>query len=130
MNDRKRRFLERNGASPTFIGADTVVVGTVRGSGQFVVSGEVQGNGDVNGALNLSVTGRWQGDITATHAIIAGTVTGSLTVSEKLEIGHTAIIRGRVSARSIAIARGAIIDGEIEVTSGKSVVEFEEKREA
>ncbi len=130
MNEQKRRFLERNGASPTFIGAETVVIGTVRGKGQFVVCGQIEGDGELAGALNLSVSGRWQGNVSATHAIIAGTIIGSLTVAEKLEIGRTAVIRGRVSARSIAIARGAIVDGDIEVTSGKPVVEFEEKREA
>jgi cytoskeletal protein CcmA (bactofilin family) len=130
MNEQKRRFVERNGASPTFIGADTVIVGNVRGAGQFVVSGEVQGDGVLDGALNLSVTGRWHGNVSATHAIVAGTILGSLTVSEKLEIGRTAVIRGSVSARSIAIARGAIVDGEIEVTSGKAVLEFDEKRAA
>jgi cytoskeletal protein CcmA (bactofilin family) len=47
-----------------------------------------------------------------------------------LEIGYTAVIRGKVSARTIAIAKGAIVDGEIEVTSGAPVLQFEEKRES
>jgi cytoskeletal protein CcmA (bactofilin family) len=46
-----------------------------------------------------------------------------------LEIGSTAVIRADVSARSIAIARGAVIDGEVIVTSGSAVVRFDEKRE-
>ena len=37
-------------------------------------------------------------------------------------------IRGRVSARSIAMARGATIDGDVIVTSGEPIVQFEEKR--
>jgi cytoskeletal protein CcmA (bactofilin family) len=40
------------------------------------------------------------------------------------------VIRGSVSARTIAIAKGAIIDGGIEVTSGTAIVQFEEKRES
>ena len=32
------------------------------------------------------------------------------------------------SARQVAIARGAIVDGDIEVTSGDAIVQFEEKR--
>ena len=55
--------------------------------------------------------------------------TGGLSVRDKLEIGHTAVIRGKVSARTIAIAKGAIVDGEIEVTSGAPVLQFEEKRD-
>jgi len=38
------------------------------------------------------------------------------------------VIRGRVSARSIALARGATIDGDVIITSGEPIVEFEEKR--
>ena len=92
------------------------------------MAGEVHGDGALKGALNLAVTGTWNGDIVARRAIVAGKINGSLTVEDKLEIGLTAVIRGRVSARTVAIARGAIVDGEIEVTSGVPVVQFEEKR--
>jgi cytoskeletal protein CcmA (bactofilin family) len=111
------------------IGADTVVDGNIRGKGQFVVFGEVHGDGELEGALHLSVAAGWYGHIQAHQAIVAGKIIGGLIVKDKLEIGYTAVIRGRVSARTIAIAKGAIVDGEIEVTSGTPVVQFEEKRE-
>ncbi len=130
MTQQKRRFLDSNSASPTFIGENSVFVGDIRGSGQFVVSGEVHGDGELDGALNLSVTGRWHGQVRAQQAIIAGTILGGLIVQDKLEIGYTAVIRGRVSARTVAIAKGAIVDGEIEVTSDTPVIQFEEKRDA
>jgi cytoskeletal protein CcmA (bactofilin family) len=129
MSEPKRRFLESVAASPTFIGGESVFVGNFRGAGQFVVSGEVQGDGDIEGGLNMSASARWHGHIRARQAIIAGEIIGSLTVADKLEIGYTAIIRGKVSARTIAIAKGAIVDGEIEVTSDAKVVRFKEKRE-
>jgi cytoskeletal protein CcmA (bactofilin family) len=130
MNQPKRRFLELGEATPTFIGATSVFIGNIRGAGQFVVSGEVHGDGDLDGALNLSATGTWHGNIQAQQAIVAGKIMGGLSVKDKLEIGYTAVIRGRVSARTVAIAKGAIVDGEIEVTSDTPVVQFEEKREA
>ena len=129
MSQEKRRFLDSSSATPTFIGANSVFVGDIRGTGQFVVSGEVHGDGDLQGGLNLSVTGSWHGYIQAQQAIVAGKITGGLRVRDKLEIGYTAVIRGKVSARTIAIAKGAIVDGEIEVTSGEPLLEFEEKRE-
>jgi len=129
MNLAKRRFLEGPATAPTFIGGQSVFVGNIRGAGQFVVSGEVHGDGDLDGGLNMSASARWHGHIRARRAIIAGEVIGSLTVAEKLEIGDTAVIRGRVCARTMAIAKGAIVDGEIEVTSDAPVVRFEEKRE-
>jgi len=125
----KRRFLDTSSATPTFIGAESVFVGNIRGAGQFVVSGEVHGDGELDGGLNLSASGTWNGFIQAEQAIIAGKITGGLSVRDRLEIGYTAVIRGKVSARTVAIAKGAIVDGEIEVTSDAPVVEFEEKRD-
>jgi cytoskeletal protein CcmA (bactofilin family) len=124
----KRRFLDLKPATPTFIGAESVIMGDIRGRGQFVVSGEVHGDGDLRGGLTLAVTGIWNGHVHADEAIVAGRITGSLTVLGKLEIGFAAIIRGKVIARSVAIAKGAIVDGEIEITSGAPVHEFEEQR--
>ena len=128
MSEPKRRFFDLNSVTPTFIGAESVFVGNIRGAGQFVVSGEVNGDGEFDGGLYLSVTGVWNGYIQAQQAIIAGKITGGLAVRDKLEIGYTAVIRGKVSARTVAIAKGAIVDGDIEVTSGEPVLEFEEKR--
>ena len=129
MSEPKRRFFESSTASPTFIGAESVFIGNIRGAGHFVVSGEVRGDGELQGGLNLSSTGSWYGFVQAEQAIVAGKITGGLTVKDKLEIGYTAVIRGKVSARTIAIAKGAIVDGEIEVTSGSPVLQFEEKRD-
>ena len=129
MTQEKRRFLDSSASSPTFIGVNSVFIGDIRGPGQFVVSGEVHGDGDLDGALNLSASGSWHGHIRAQQAIVAGTILGGLTVKDKLEIGYTAVIRGKVSARTVAIAKGAIVDGEIEVTSDTPVMRFEEKRD-
>jgi cytoskeletal protein CcmA (bactofilin family) len=130
MKEPKRRFFDFDLGlpTPTVIGVESVVVGDIRGTGQFVVSGEVHGDAEIAGSLNLAVTGVWNGNIQAERAVIAGKITGGLTVLGKLEIGYTAVIRGRVSARTIAIAKGAIIDGDIEVTSDAPMLEFEEKR--
>ena len=104
MTEQKRRFLDTGSSTPTFIGASTVFVGDIRGKGQFVVSGEVHGDGELDGALNLSASGSWHGQVHAQQAIVAGTIIGGLIVKDKLEIGYTAVIRGKVSARTVAIA--------------------------
>jgi cytoskeletal protein CcmA (bactofilin family) len=128
MSEQKRRFFESDSVTPTFIGAESVFVGNIRGTGHFVVSGEVHGDGDLKGGLHLSASGSWYGFVQAQQAIVAGKITGGLSVKDNLEIGRGAVIRGKVSARTIAIAKGAIVDGEIEVTSGTPLLQFEEKR--
>ena len=64
------------------------------------------------------------------QAAFAGRLTGKLVVEEKLEVGATAVIRADIVARTIAIAKGAVIDGTVTLTSGEGAVEFEEKRSA
>jgi cytoskeletal protein CcmA (bactofilin family) len=130
MSEPKRRFFDLHSAAPTVIGAGSVILGDVRGDGEYVVSGEVHGDGTLGGGLNLAVTGVWNGYIQALEAVVAGRITGGLAVEGKLEIGYTAVIRGSVSARTIAIAKGAIVDGDIVVTSGEPMQEFEEKRKS
>jgi cytoskeletal protein CcmA (bactofilin family) len=128
MSEPKRRFFDLHSAAPTVIGAGSVIIGDLRGDGEYVISGEVHGDGELGGGLNLAATGVWNGHIRALEAVVAGKITGGLAVKGKLEIGYTAVIRGSVSARTIAIAKGAIVDGDIVVTSGEPLLEFEEKR--
>lgn len=123
-----RRFLDRSPTAATVIGGGSQILGNLRGDGSFVIAGEIRGDGELGGHLNLTVSGAWHGQVHARTAVVCGKIVGGLRVDEKLEIGRTAEIRGSVSARSVSIAKGAIVDGEIGVTAGGAIVEFEERR--
>jgi cytoskeletal protein CcmA (bactofilin family) len=124
----RRRLTDKTSSTPTFIGVGTHLAGTVRCTGDLVVGGSAQADCVVAGSLTLSEGGEWEGKLQATNAVIAGHVIGELVVTEKLEIRKTARINGSVTARSIAVAKGAVIDGAVSVTSGAPVVTYEEKR--
>ena len=126
----KRRLADRLGMSPTVISESTTVVGDVETRGPLMVSGHVRGNGKVGGTLSVSKSADWVGDITARQAVLAGKVTGRIHIEDKLEISASAVITGEIVAKVLAIANGARIDGEVTVTSGKAIVQFEEKRTA
>ena len=125
----RRRHADRVSVSPTFIGVGSKLTGNLECEGDLVIGGHVNGEGAVRGALTLSEGGHWEGKITATNAVIADDVIGTLVISEKLEIRKTARISGIIQARTIAVAQGAVIDGEMAVTSGAPVVSYEEKRQ-
>ena len=125
----RRRLADRVSSSPTFVGSGSRFTGDLEVDSDLMVGGKVRGDGDVRGALTLSEGSSWEGEIRAGNAVIAGEVQGSVTVAEKLELRSTARIRGSLKARSIAVAKGAIIEGDMAVTSGKPVVHFEEKRD-
>ena len=126
----RRRLFDQVSGTPTLIGAGSVFEGQLRVSGPMALGGAVVGDGAVNGALSISTEGHWHGNVTARSAVVAGRITGDVTVEAKLEIGKTAVIRGRVQARIIAIADGAVVDGEMTVTGDQPVMRFEEKRAA
>lgn len=128
----KHRLMDQIQASeaPTFVTAGSRVTGDVETAGPMVLCGSVRGDGRVGGLLRMAVSAAWEGEVHARAAIIAGRLTGRLVVDEKLEVGATAVIRADIVARSIAIAKGAVIDGTVTITSGEPVTEFREKRAA
>jgi len=125
----KRRLLDQLGNSPTFVAEGCQLTGDIQTSGPLVVCGGVRGDGHVAGTLSMAAKAHWEGEIHAQSAVIAGRVAGKLVVEEKLELGATAVIQADIIARSIAIAKGAVVDGSVTVTSGQPIVRFEEKRE-
>jgi len=126
----RRRMLDQVGDSPTFVAPGSRIAGDLETLGPLVVCGTVTGDGRIGGALSMAASSEWHGEVHARAAVIAGQLTGRLVVDEKLEVGATAVIHADVVARTIAIARGAVIEGEVTVTSGQPVLRFEEKRSA
>jgi len=129
MNDaQKRRLIDSLGDSPTFVAAGVRLTGDLETPGPLVVCGSIRGDGRVGGTLHMSATAQWDGEVHVGAAIVAGRISGRLVVENKLEIGSTAVIRADIIARSIAVAKGAIIEGAVTVTTGEPVIVFEEKR--
>jgi cytoskeletal protein CcmA (bactofilin family) len=124
----KRRLIDQLGDSPTFVSEGSRLTGDLETPGPLIVCGSVRGDGRVGGALHMAVTAQWEGEIHARAAVVAGKITGKLVVEDKLEVASTAVLHADIVARSIAVARGAVIDGAVTVTSGQPIVEFEEKR--
>jgi len=125
----KRRVSDTN-RHATYIAASTTITGTITGQGAYVFCGTVEGNCDINGPLTLAEGGRWKGTMKAADIVVAGTVEGDVVAQQRVEIAGTARITGSLAGNSIAVAEGAIIEGEIKVTSGEPLTKFQEKRQA
>jgi cytoskeletal protein CcmA (bactofilin family) len=124
----KRRRIDQLGVSPTFVAEGSRFTGDVETSGPLVVCGAIRGDGRVGGALSMAATSQWEGEIHAEAAVVAGRISGKLVIEHKLEVGASAVIHADIVAGSIAVAKGAVIDGEVTITSGQPIVRFEEKR--
>ena len=124
----RRRIQDSTNGPTTYIAASTTIVGTVTGKGAYVFCGSVEGDCDIDGPLTLAAGGRWKGVLKATDIVVAGVVEGDVIAKQRVEILGTARVSGSLSGNSIAVAEGAVIEGEIKVTSGEAPVTFHEKR--
>jgi cytoskeletal protein CcmA (bactofilin family) len=129
MNDKaNRRILDRPTGTLSLLATGSRVTGDIETPGALMIGCHVLGDGNVGGELSVSAEAHWEGDVHAQSAVIAGRITGSIVVRKKIEIAASAVIRGSVIACSIAMARGATIEGQVTVTGNQPIVEFEEKR--
>jgi cytoskeletal protein CcmA (bactofilin family) len=129
MNESKRRRLrDRQSGTATLINQGCKISGVISGTGSFIISGEVDGDCDVQGTITVSGDGRWQGTIRAESVIVSGRVEGDITADGKIEITATAKIIGTVTAEAIAVAEGAIVDGVMQTTGQSEPIAFVEKR--
>ena len=127
---KKRRIQDAASGPTTYVAASTTIVGTITGQGAFVFCGTVEGDCEINGPLTLAKGGHWKGILRANDIVVAGMVEGDVVAKQRVEILGTARITGSLSGNSIAVAEGAIIEGEIKVTSGEPPTTFQEKRQA
>ena len=129
MSDsRLRRLRDRSSGPATLINDGCKITGLVSGRGDFQVSGEVDGDGDVEGTITLAKNGYWSGTIKADHVIVAGHVEGDIAAAGSVEIMDTARITGTVSGEAIAVAEGAVVEGQMKTTGQTDPTEFTEKR--
>ncbi len=124
----KRRLSDAPEPSPTVVAEGVTFNGDLIAPGAVLISGNVRGDGQIGGLLQLARQASWTGEVHAAAAVIAGRLEGCLKVTGALELGSKALIRGRVIAKSLAVARGAVIEGDILITSGEPIQQFEEQR--
>ena len=121
-----RRTLDAVEGFVTSVGEGTKISGNLGGTGHSIILGEVEGDCNLEGTLVVGETGRWVGNVNAKSIVIAGTVEGEIVADEKLEILSTAKIKGTICAKTLAIAEGAVHQGEV---SMGDVTRFKDKRD-
>lgn len=128
MKALRRRIRDSASGPRTYIGEGSKIVGELTGQGAYVFCGVVEGDCDIDGLVTLTEGAKWIGSMRGTDLIIAGEVEGDIVATQRVEIAGTARVRGSLSGNSIAVAEGAVIEGELKVTSGEGPTRFQEKR--
>ena len=129
MNEsRRRRFRDRAAGAPTLINEGCKISGVITGKGDYQVSGEIDGDCEVDGTVSLTRTGYWNGTINANHVIISGQVEGDIVATGNVEVSNSARIMGTVTGEAIAVAEGAVVEGQMKTTGRAEPIGFVEKR--
>jgi cytoskeletal protein CcmA (bactofilin family) len=101
----------------TLVGVGTSVDGNVQFKGGLRVDGQVNGSviavDGTPSTLVLSEKARIEGEIQVTHAVINGTVVGSVRASEYVELQAKANVAGDVYYKSIETHQGAVVQGRL-----------------
>lgn len=126
----RRRTLDRIENFTTMLGPDSVYTGVFQGKDNHIIYGEVQGECDIEGILVLGEGSRWKGNIRAASVVIAGRVEGDIQATQKLELARTGQVHGKITSPVVAIARGAVHEGSIQMAKQTQITRFVERREA
>lgn len=101
----------------SLIGAGTQVEGDVNFAGGLRIDGEVKGNvraiGDQPGTLVISEHARIEGDVSVSHLVVNGAITGAVRCGEFVELQPRARVTGDVEYNTMEMHLGAVVQGRL-----------------
>jgi len=101
----------------SLIGAGTRIVGDVHFTGGLRVDGEIDGSIIATpgkpSTLVLSEQARVNGEISVTHLVVNGEITGPVSVGEYLELQSKSKVTGDVHYKTLEIQLGAVVEGKL-----------------
>jgi cytoskeletal protein CcmA (bactofilin family) len=97
--------------SVTLIATGTTILGDVNSENDVRIDGKVVGNILSKGRVVLGEYAVLDGTITATNAEIAGTINGSLLISEVTLIKSTGKVLGDLTTLKLVVEPGAVFSG-------------------
>ena len=125
------RRLTDTEAPATVIGPGTRIEGDLTCGEPVELAGILEGHSHVTGTCRVLRGARIVGDVKATSIVIEGELSATTLLAQKVEIGAHARVRANVRARVVAIAEGALFDGEVHMEDHAGPpVAFKEKRQS
>jgi cytoskeletal protein CcmA (bactofilin family) len=96
-------------------GRSVSVKGEVSGSEDLMIDGQVDGRIDLpDHTLTVGPNATIMADITVRAATIFGTVVGSITAREKIDVRKAGSVDGQLTCERLVVQDGAILNGKID----------------
>lgn len=87
--------------------------GDVKGTHNYYLAGEFEGNLELSALLIIGKTGKFTGTAKVNEAVIEGHFEGNLTASEKVDINDTGHFVGEVLTPSVKVSDKAFFEGKV-----------------
>ena len=111
----KPKLGDSNEPKTAQFGRSICVKGEITGSEDLTVDGQVDGRIDLpNHALTVGPNATVCADITAKSVMIFGTILGSVTAHDRIEVRKSGSVEGNVACARLVIQDGAILCGNVE----------------
>lgn len=100
----------------TTIQRHLVITGELSSDEDLTIEGSIQGLVIVRGAtLTIEAPARVEADVRAARVLVRGEVHGTISASERIELGPSSTVVGNLSADQVAIAAGAYFSGCVDM---------------
>ncbi len=110
-----KKTAEFSAQVETILGQNTSFKGSLTSSGALRIDGQFEGEVLTTADLIVGEAARVTAQVGAKNAVVAGTVTGDMDISEKLELLPTAKLVGDLKVGSLIIGEGAVFKGKCEM---------------
>ena len=118
-----------SGAVDTIIGGKAKFKGEMISSGSISVSGQYEGKITASGEVIIGRGSKMLGDVHAENVVISGKVDGNIQASQSLEITKSGKVNGNLEGGRIIIEEGAVYRGKVKVANGGEKEEDEKAEE-
>lgn len=115
----KETKLDNIKDAETIIGPSVKVKGNFQGKGNIVVEGQLEGSLKTASNLLIGEKANLNASVEAVEASINGSVNGNINIKKYLALGKSAKITGDIICSEISIARGALINGKLIISSNQ-----------
>jgi cytoskeletal protein CcmA (bactofilin family) len=114
-----RKSVEGNETRMAQFGRSVCVKGEISGSEDLTIDGQVDGRIELpEHTLTVGPNATVCADITAKAVMVFGSVLGTITAHDKVEIRRSGSVEGNLTCARLAVQDGAILCGKIE-TNGQ-----------
>jgi len=113
----KENRLEKFKDAETIIGASIKVKGNFQGQGDIVIEGALEGSLKTEANLYIGDKAKVVASVESKDATINGEVKGNIKTRGYLALGSTAKIFGDIQYNELSVERGAVINGQLLMTT-------------